>query len=228
MGVIPCSIRAVTFDVGGTLIACRPSVGHIYARVAARHEGKRFEPAVLNRRFADAWKAAKDFRHSRLEWTALVDATFRGLTSKPPSQTFFPELYALFAQPQAWRVFPDVGPALERLATHGLKLGIVSNWDHRLLPLLEALDLRRRFDAVTVSCEAGSTKPEAAIFQVAAARLGVAPGQVLHVGDDPVKDVRGARAAGLQAFLLQRRGRVRPPGALRSLRGLPGLFPKHI
>src|ERR1035441_10480064 len=98
------SIQAVTFDVGGTLIEVWPSVGHVYAEVAARHGVVGLSAASLNRRFTAAWRAATDFSHSRADWAALVDATFRGLTDRPPSQTFFGELYTRFASPYPWRI----------------------------------------------------------------------------------------------------------------------------
>ena len=42
-------IQAVTFDVGGTLIRPWPSVGHVYAEVAARHAQARY---AIERGFA--------------------------------------------------------------------------------------------------------------------------------------------------------------------------------
>src|SRR5206468_3601936 len=74
------SIRAVTFDVGGTLIEPWPSVGHIYAEVAARHGMKGLSAVVLNRQFTAAWRARKIFNYARSEWAELVNETFRGLT----------------------------------------------------------------------------------------------------------------------------------------------------
>src|SRR5580704_6359300 len=84
-------IRAITFDVGGTLLQPWPSVGDVYAGVAARH-GVNIQPAALDQRFARAWRARKQFNHGRDEWAALVDETFAGLLECPPSETFFSEL----------------------------------------------------------------------------------------------------------------------------------------
>ena len=215
-------IRAVTFDVGGTLIEVWPSVGHVYAEVAARHGVNRLSAGLLDRRFAAAWRAAKRFRHCRADWAGLVDATFRGLTDRPPRETFFDELYARFAAPDAWRVFEDVAPTLDALAARGLKLGVISNWDERLRPLLEQLKLADYFEAIVVSREAGSSKPSRAIFKHAVRKLGLPPEAVLHVGDDLSMDVRGARAAGLAALLLRRAAGVARAGQIKSLRELCG------
>src|SRR5688572_12081635 len=92
-------IQAVTFDVGGTLIEPWPSVGHVYAEVAETH-GFEFAPNELNERFRAAWKAKKNFQHSRADWAALVRATFK----TPEADMFFNELYARFASAKVWRV----------------------------------------------------------------------------------------------------------------------------
>src|SRR5215813_451777 len=122
-------MHAVTFDVGGTLIEPYPSVGHVYAEVAAKHGMPGLSPAELNRRFALTWKNPQGFDYSREAWRRVVDATFAGLVPDAPSSDFFAALYDHFADPAAWRIFEDVLPTLESLAARGLKLGLVSNWD---------------------------------------------------------------------------------------------------
>ncbi len=196
-------IRAVTFDMGGTLMEPWPSVGHVYAKVAAAH-GVQASPEILNQRFAAAWKAKTNFRHEKSDWAALVDATFSGLCRTPPSQSFFPELFDAFADASAWKVFDDVIPCLERLRRDGIKLGVISNWDDRLRPLLKKLGLDKYFDSIVISCEAAEPKPARKIFRTAARQLGVTPHEILHIGDSPAEDIKGARAAGFQALLLTR------------------------
>ena len=70
LGAYP-RIRAVTFDVGGTLIEVWPSVGHVYAEVAAWHGVEGPSAGMINRRFAAAWKAARQFKYSRAHWAGL-------------------------------------------------------------------------------------------------------------------------------------------------------------
>jgi putative hydrolase of the HAD superfamily len=216
-------VRAVTFDVGGTLIRPSPSVGHIYAEVAARNGRKGFSPETLNRRFATAWNGLKSFNHSREEWAALVDETFGAVDGEKPSETFFPEIYDRFAEPEAWHVFEDALPALDALAAMDLYLGVVSNWDERLRPLLEKLGLNKYFQAVIVSCEVAFTKPSPVIFEQAARMLGEAPEHILHVGDSATHDVAGARSAGFQALLLERGNKDAGDGVIASLMEIEGL-----
>lgn len=189
-------ILAVTFDVGGTLIRPWPSVGHVYAEVAIRH-GFNTNPETLNRRFRAAWQAKKNFRHTRDDWAKLVHHTF----GDSRCDIFFAELYDRFAMPDAWRVFDDVLPNLARLKKAGLKLGVISNWDERLRPLLQKLGLTDSFDAIVISSEVGFCKPTREIFHHALRALQVAPAQALHVGDSEIEDVQGARAAGMKAVI---------------------------
>ena len=217
-------IRAVTFDVGGTLIQPWPSVGHVYAEVAARHGAVPLQPEALNRQFAAAWRSFRNFNHARDEWAALVDATFLGLVDQPPSQTFFPQLYDRFREARAWRVFDDVLPALNALAGLDLRLGIISNWDERLRPLLDELGLSKFFEAIVVSCDVGFPKPSPVIFEHASKKLGVALEQILHVGDSLETDIAGAQSAGCAAALIGRGQKGDAAGQIGSLTELERMF----
>ncbi len=213
------SIQAVTLDAGGTLIEPWPSVGKIYADMAARHGVNVPAPEILNRQFAIAWRAKKNFDYSQPAWFELVRQTFGDQAAALPEE-FFPDVYQRFAEPAVWHVHEDVRPALEALSSHGLKLAVVSNWDARLRPLLTALKLESYFDQIIISCDIGFTKPSPVIFEQAVRKLGLSPAAVLHVGDRLSEDVEGARAAGLQAVLIDRRGVEHAGQTIISLRDL--------
>jgi putative hydrolase of the HAD superfamily len=213
-------ILAVTFDVGGTLIEPWPSVGAVYAEVAAKH-GLVVKAADLNRQFAAAWAARKGFNYTLSDWANLVEQTFAGLIPSPVSPNLFDDLYQHFATAAPWRIFDDVVPCLKELKGLGIKLGIISNWDERLRPLLRELKLDSYFDSIIVSAEEGFHKPDRAIFQTSAGQLELPTAAILHIGDSGSEDVDGARAAGFQALHL---GRGKPGAELASLRGLPALI----
>lgn len=199
-------IQAVTFDVGGTLIEPWPSVGHVYAEVAAKHGDHHFDPEILNRQFAAAWRAKVNFDYSRAAWAELVAKTFCPLEEGCLEINFFDQLYDRFAHREAWTVYSDVIPALEVLSERGLKLAVVSNWDERLRALLGELGLDGYFQFLAISSEIGFHKPSPVIFQEAIRRLGVAPNRTLHIGDSFREDCEGSTQAGLRALLLNRNG----------------------
>ncbi|WP_405712691.1 HAD family hydrolase [Streptomyces xanthophaeus] len=112
----------------------------------------------------------------------------------------------------AWALFPDVVPVLDALAAthrHGvLSNSSLANQD----PKLRRLGLRERFEVLVCAAELGVSKPDAAAFLAACEALGLPPGDVAYVGDQPEIDARGARDAGLVAVWLDRTAGSRGPG----------------
>ena len=90
--------------------------------------------------------------------------------------------------------------------------------------VLRACGLDRFFDSVHISTRVGAAKPDPAIFQAALNYYGIEPGQTWHVGDSLREDVEGALAAGLKAFLIDRRGEQRSAAGYVSLSSLPQLL----
>jgi putative hydrolase of the HAD superfamily len=211
------AIQAVTFDVGNTLIKAWPSVGHVYAEIALRHGYVGVTPELLEARFRALWPQWLHLTETRSGWQQIVDQVFDGLGERPPSRSFFAELYERFAQADVWRIYDDVLPALDQLAAQGLRLAIVSNWDDRLRALLANLGLDVRFETIVVSCEVGHAKPHRAIFDEAARRLGLPAGRILHVGDSAEMDLHGARAAGFEAVQVFRAAGEPGPDYVQSL-----------
>lgn len=197
------NVKAVTFDVGGTLIEPWPSVGHAYAEVAQRH-GLKVEPDVVTRQFVKAWRARGNFAYTKDAWATIVDQSFAGLTTTLPSRTFFDELYDEFATSKPWFIYPDVIASLAALKKRKMRMAVISNWDDRLRVLLESLELAHEFEVIIVSAEVGFTKPSPEIFRSAAEALQLPPEDILHVGDSEKEDHQGALAAGFQSRWLCR------------------------
>lgn len=81
------------------------------------------------------------------------------------------------------------------------KIGLLSNVGFDLIESLFTSDERAElFDAVVLSSQEGIVKPHPHIFEIAAERLGVAPGECLMV-DDLEKNIEGADAAGMRGLV---------------------------
>jgi len=212
-------IRAITFDVGGTLIEPWPSVGHVYAEVAGRFGVGGVAPETLTEEFIRAWKARTSFDYAQESWFDIVRETFGEHAAKLPAE-FYPAVFNRFVDVDTWHIYEDVLPTLEALAARGVKLGVISNWDARLRPLLTNLDLSRHFSSIVISCEVGATKPDGRLFARAAEELGVAPGELLHVGDSVEMDVRGAERSGAVGRQVRRGRAVSEAWQVVSLRDL--------
>jgi putative hydrolase of the HAD superfamily len=91
------------------------------------------------------------------------------------------------------------------LKDQGYRIGLISNTGRTpgrtMRAVLDDYGLRKCFDAMTYSDETGYIKPNKRIFEVALRQLGATPEQTVHVGDNPLLDVYGAKAAGCRAIL---------------------------
>lgn len=93
-------------------------------------------------------------------------------------------------------VGPDVEPCLRRLRERGFKLCVTSNSNGLLERDLKNLGLLPCFDFVLDSALVGKAKPHPLIFEQAASRAKTTTDRILHIGDNPVADVKGGRDAG--------------------------------
>jgi putative hydrolase of the HAD superfamily len=118
--------------------------------------------------------------------------------------------------------FEDAAPALDALRGD-YRLALVTNGASCLQrEKFEASGLTARFDAVVVSGDLGTAKPDPAVYAYALNALGAEPGEAVMVGDSLRNDVDGALAAGLGAVWVNRDGRPRPQDRpdLREIAGL--------
>ena len=212
-------LLAVFVDIGETLMHPDPTWEHVYARAFADF-GISVDMDALQVSLRRAYQGggygfdgslvpSADASHRRLVEMDQVAFTEIGL--EPLSEAFFRHLASLFMDPATWHVFPDVRVVLPQLKARGLVLGAVSNWAWQLPELLDALDLGEHLDFVAASARIGYDKPHPGIFRWALDRAEVAPESVIHVGDHLDADVAGARGVGIEAVLLDRRGRHQPP-----------------
>ncbi|MER5415389.1 HAD family hydrolase [Streptomyces virginiae] len=130
-------------------------------------------------------------------------------------------LYDRHMTPAAWRPYPDTGSTLRALRRRGLPVAVVSNIGWDLRPIFRAHGLDELVDAYVLSFELGVQKPDPVIFKAACDRLGLAPADVLMVGDSREAD-GGARALGCPVHFVDHLPVDRRPDALTALLDLLG------
>jgi putative hydrolase of the HAD superfamily len=129
-------------------------------------------------------------------------------------------------------LFSDVQDTLVRLRSRGIRLGVLSNFPPHLEETLKLHGIHGYFDFYVVSSLVGMEKPDPAIFELAIERAGVPKEEILYVGDNVDDDIRGARAVGLPAILIDRHDRwleadcvrIRSLSELAEVAGDPGLL----
>jgi HAD superfamily hydrolase (TIGR01509 family) len=217
---------AILFDAYGTLVELDEPVGRLRSALAGM--GCAYSEVEVAAAFSTEVRfyrahhdRGRDDRGLRILRRACAGVFAGALPVPPPVEV----AEASLAAGLRYRVFADVEPALDALASAGFRLAVASNWDASLPAILDEVGLGARFAAVSVSAVAGARKPDAAVFHRALDRLGAAPGDAIHVGDDPVNDCVGAANAGLRAVLLDRQAKAPdvPCTRIVTLMALPGV-----
>jgi beta-phosphoglucomutase len=205
----PLRYDRVIFDVGGTLVGF--------------HEWEPFQPFLaqaglpatnddtraFHRRLLQAIVERRDEVQGRGTHDTELAAWWRQVYQQtwPDRPDLAQAMYNWMQAGRFDRVFSDAKPALEALRELGLPLAVLSNFTTGLEKLLERLDLRRYFDFLIVSAVVGLAKPDGRIFDLAVDQAGRPRRRLLYVGDHVGDDIEGARGAGLDAVLIDRRDR---------------------
>ena len=108
-----------------------------------------------------------------------------------------------------YRVFEEVSDVMDCLARHGIKRAVISNADADVTRFCLQMGFARQMDIIITSALVGWEKPDSRTFFAALEPLDVDPGRALHIGDQPLSDIVGAREIGMAAALIDRYGRFR-------------------
>lgn len=112
------------------------------------------------------------------------------------------------------RLKPAAAEGLDALARGGYRMGIISNATYGPFIgwALQRLGVSGYFEHIVVSADVGLRKPRREIFDAALAAMRVPAAAAVYVGNDYLKDIVGAKLAGLRAIWLPHHG-ARDDGA---------------
>src|SRR6476646_11590978 len=230
-------IRVVFFDAAETLFHVNGSVADIYLRHAIQFgyqpkpDAIRLITEAFRRAFHDApppvfaaTESAQIKQSERLWWFDIVHNVFYRVGMFERFDEFFEQVIQVFEDPRSWALFPETHAVLTKLREEGFELGVVSNFDSRLFPVMRGLGIESLFDTVTISSLAQAAKPASKIFEIALEKHSMDPGEAMHVGDSVRDDMEGATKAGLTGVLLDRTGRIQASGGI-VIRTLEEILP---
>lgn len=210
-GTVLHVIRAVFFDAGNTLL--RMNYVDVAAELA-RH-GVSAPPEAVQRA---EWRArvrldeevfARSFPDVSTESRSIAGRYVRYLieamgVADEAIITAMTEWRRAYNPPVGlWNIAdPRADVALRLVREAGLGAAVISNSNGTVRSILQTVGLATHLDFVLDSFEVGVEKPDPRIFALAIERAGVAPDEAIYVGDLYTVDVRGARATGMDAILL--------------------------
>ena len=208
--------QAVLFDAGDTLVRPFPSFHELFAQVMLSR-GYPVDPGevsaawpVAHRRFAEAagngegWSTSPE--RSKRFWLSVYEA-FLDELGIADGDGCAVGLYEAFSDRRNYRLFPDVMPSLKELSSLGYEMGVVSNFETWLDPLLDDLGAAELLPVRAISGIEGIEKPDPELFRLAVERIGVPASGCVYVGDSVDFDVEPARSIGMFPVLLDRRER---------------------
>ncbi len=209
--------KVIFVDAVGTLFGVRGGVGQVYSNVATTF-GVTIDPEELNKAFIESWQGAppmafpdvgaEDLHRREFQWWGNIALQTFGKVGAMQQfkdfPAFFAYLYDYFATAEPWFLYDDTLAALQFWRSEGVELGVISNFDTRIHPVLESLGLTDFFRSVTISTEVGAAKPSPQVFLKALEKHGCSAREAWHVGDSLKEDYEGARGVGMHGVLIQR------------------------
>ncbi len=235
----PNGVKAILFDLDGTLRHNRPQSGEVFFQHALslglfiseddHLRGIRWEHFY----WADSPELNADLKtyaepefwvnYSRRQLIALGIEANRAAQLAPEFSAYMSENY----KPQSVAL-PETHEVLSQLKEAGFKLGVVSNRERSYEDELKGIGIASFFEFSLAAGEIQSYKPARGIFDAALKRAEVSAAEAMYVGDNYFADVVGARGAGLQPVLYDPAG-IYPEAncpVIVSLDGLLELFEK--
>lgn len=180
-------IRAVLFDLDGTLIDSAPDLG---AAADLMRTGRGLTSLPLERYRPMAGSGARGMLH------VAFDMTPDHKDYETHKEEFFVRYEACLMQ--RTQAFAGVHELLEVLQSHGLLWGVVTNKSQRFTtPLTQAMPLFGSARTIISGDSTPHAKPHPEPLLEASRRLNLPPSACLYVGDDE-RDIVAGRAAGMQ------------------------------
>jgi putative hydrolase of the HAD superfamily len=237
------NIKAIFLDTGNTMRIVETDAAFQYrarqqlVKLIGTQESPDAFGELLSKRYEAYKKWAKDTQIQAPEqelWTRWMLPDFPTEQIKPLAG----KLTRLWIDQGGRRVpRPDVKQTVKELKKRGYTLGIIANSlsETEIPEWLERDGLAQYFSAVVLSAKLGYRKPKPEIYVEAARLVGVEPARCSYVGDNPSRDILGARMAGfgmviilLEAATLQKeppKGKFKPDGIIRECMDLLNFFP---
>lgn len=203
-------IEAIFLDVGNTLriVLDEPEFSQNAMRELMTLVGAKESQAEFFEKVEQRWKA-----YRKISKTSLIEACEEDLWTKHllpdyPYERVAPQhgrLTRLWRDRDGRRVpRPDAKETIIELHRRGYLLGIIANTitETEIPDWMESDGVRQYFKTVILSSKVGIRKPNPEIYWMAAREIGVEPAKCAYLGDNPVRDVEGTRAAGFGMMIL--------------------------
>jgi putative hydrolase of the HAD superfamily len=211
-------IRAILFDVNGTLIDILTDEGMLEIYRKVRHflsyQGILIPRSTeLRDQYFQILKGQKERSHEKYPefdavaiWRTILENKQTTFTRNLDPHILhnlplmLAQLYRSASLCRSLQLYPDVTAVLDRLVGK-YRMGIVTNAQSAYaLPELNAVNLVHYFEVIIISGDFGFCKPDVRLFDKALHALKIDPKQTLYVGNDMFHDIVGGKKAGMRTI----------------------------
>lgn len=208
--------KLITFDVPNVILKLKKPPGVQYAKTAAIF-GINCKIDLLNENFKKNWiQMNKQYPNFGLYsnmtweewWRKLIVNVFRESGCDTPETELdivASQLISAYKTNQCWEYVEGALSLLTFLLHKRITIGVISNFDPRLEEILINMRIRRFFNFILTSYEAGFAKPHEQIFKEAMFQSGyisLRPDQCLHIGRSVMLDYFPAVSNNWKGFLV--------------------------
>jgi len=199
------NIKAIFFDIGGTLYKEKKFEIAPWASKLSSFLKKQCLSIAPDKIYSTYVNVRDELIKCAIDSIEIWHLSILTLTLSKlniiPNPRLVMEAYKLFTESllEIMEPYNGVHEIMEWLKSKGLKIGIVSNTGshHLIYRVLERDGLLKYVDSLVTSQMVSWRKPDRRIFLYACSTLNVKPSESVHVGNDPIADVLGAKNAGL-------------------------------
>ncbi len=210
MNLSQMGIAAITFDLDDTLWACDPVINRaeqVYYQWLREHcpaACEKYSIDQLREQRRELLISAPELTNDVSEWR--LRATRELLVRFDMDPLLAHDAFEIFLSArQKVEFYPDVLDALQELSFH-YRLGSLTNGNADL----KRIGVDHLFDTALYASLDLPAKPAPAMYHKASQELGVSPERILHVGDNAITDIEGARNAGYKTAWINRGTLVYP------------------
>ncbi|MCU7940238.1 MAG: HAD family hydrolase [gamma proteobacterium symbiont of Bathyaustriella thionipta] len=202
------TIKLLTFDLDDTLWPCMITIMRTEERLhqwfIKHHPGISSQYSIKQLR-KKRQQLAKTHQHIAHDLTALRKKSFLELAiemnySPEKEQQFIQDAFELYVlERNKVSLYDDVIPTLEILNRDYL-LGAVTNGNADIYKI----GLGHLFEFSWSAADAGQQKPHPVVFDSLMNKYNLQANEIIHIGDDPISDIKGAQQSGIRAIWLNR------------------------
>ncbi len=238
-------IEAIFLDVGNTLRIVIPDEAFIAQSKQQLVEltGAKMSPEALHELLTERYKVLRKRAKEKLIEASEKEMWTKWMLPDFPTDKIAPlssKLTRLWRDCDGRRVpRPDVKKVVIELSKRGYLLGLIANTitETEIPDWMESDGISSYFKTVILSSKVGIRKPNPEIYWEAARRIGIEPAHCVYVGDNPVRDFEGTRAAGYGMFILfyepatqakePPTGEIKPDYVIHECSDLLDIFPQR-